>query len=133
MTDLDAARPAGPPGSRGATSPPFSPVVVHGDWVFVSGTVGRDPETKEIARGDVAAQTRQALETIRRHLERVGSGMDKVVKATVFLVDMAHFSQMNEAYRAAFPEGRLPARSCVQVVALPDPEALVEIEVVAGR
>lgn len=101
--------------------------------MFVSGTVGRDPETKEIARGDVAAQTRQALETIRRHLERVGSGMDKVVKATVFLVDMAHFSQMNEAYRAAFPEGRLPARSCVQAVALPDPEALVEIEVVAGR
>jgi|YNPNPStandDraft_1061719.scaffolds.fasta_scaffold183401_1 2-iminobutanoate/2-iminopropanoate deaminase len=114
-------------------SPPFSPVVVYGDLVFVSGTIGRNPETGEIARGDVAAQTRQTLETIRRRLEQVGSSMDQVVKATVFLVDMAHFPEMNEAYRAAFPEGRLPARSCVQVVALPDPEALVEIEVIAGR
>jgi 2-iminobutanoate/2-iminopropanoate deaminase len=108
-------------------------VVVYGDLVFVSGTIGRNPETGEIARGDVAEQTRQTLETIRRRLEQVGSSMDQVVKATVFLVDMAHFPEMNEAYRAAFPEGRLPARSCVQVVALPDPEALVEIEVIAGR
>lgn len=127
MTSKDTA----PVGGQ-KTTPPYSPFVVYGDLVFVSGTIGRDPKTGEIARGDVAAQTRQALETIRRRLEQVGSGMDKVVKATVFLVDMAHFPQMNEAYRAAFP-GSLPARSCVQVTALPDPEALVEIEVIAGR
>ncbi len=120
------------PGGQQKARPPYSPFVVYGDLVFVSGTIGRDPETGEIVRGDVAAQTRQALETIRRRLEQAGSGLEKVVKATVFLVDMAHFSQMNEAYREAFP-GPLPARSCVQVTALPDPEALVEIEVIAGR
>lgn len=128
MTQKDAAAPVG----QQKAKPPFSPFVVHGDLVFVSGTIGRDPETGQIARGDVTAQTRQALETIRRHLQQAGSGMDRVVKATVFLVDMAHFSQMNEAYRAAFPSPP-PARSCVQVSALPDPEALVEIEVIAGR
>lgn len=124
---------AGPPGGRERSSPPFSPVVVHGDLVFVSGTIGRNPQTKEIAHGDVAAQTRQALETIRHRLEQVGSDMGKVLKATVFLVDMAHYAEMNEAYRSAFPDGSLPARSCVQVAALPDPDALVEIEVIARR
>ncbi|MGC8837626.1 MAG: RidA family protein [Anaerolineae bacterium] len=128
MTQKDAFASAG----RQKPAPPYSPFVVYGDLIFISGTIGRDPETGEIARGDVAAQTRQALETIRRRLEQAGSDMGKVVKATVFLVDMAHFSRMNEAYRAAFP-GPLPARSCVQVTALPDPEALVEIEVIAGR
>ena len=72
------------------------------------------------------------LENIRRELELSGTSLDKVFKATVFLVDMGLFKKMNEAYRSFFPTDP-PARSCVEVASLPDRDALVEIEVIAGR
>ena len=111
---------------------PFSTAIAYGDLVFVSGLVGRDPVTREIAAGDVRAQTAQALANIRAQLEKAGTSLDRVLKATVFLTDMRQFGRMNEAYVAAFP-GEPPARSCVAVIALPDEQALVEIEVVAAR
>ena len=111
---------------------PFSKAIVYGDLVFVSGLVGRHPETGEIARDDIAGQTKQALENVLQQLELAGIDMAHVLKATIFITDMNLFAAMNEVYRNFFPADP-PARSCVQVVALPDKEALVEIEVVAGR
>ena len=111
---------------------PFSSAVAYGDLVFVSGTIGRDPKTRQIAEGDVGAQTRQALENVQQQLALAGSALDKALKVTVFVTDMALFNDMNQVYRQFFPADP-PARSCVAVVALPDPTALVEIEIIAGR
>jgi len=111
---------------------PFSTVVGLGNLVFVSGMVGRHPESGAIAAGDVGEQTRQTIANIERQLAVAGLALRHVLKATVFLTDMRRVQEMNRAYVAAFGAG-LPARSCVQVVALPDPEALVEIEVIAHR
>ncbi len=119
---------SGPPGP----GLPFSTAIAYGDLVFVSGLVGRDPETRQIAVGDIRAQTTQVLTNIQTQLERSGSSLDRVLKATVFLTDMRLFGRMNEAYVAAFG-AEPPTRSCVAVTALPDEQALVEIEVIAAR
>jgi 2-iminobutanoate/2-iminopropanoate deaminase len=111
---------------------PFSTVVGYGELVFVSGLVGRDPESGTISAGDVGEQTRQTIVNIKHQLAAAGLSLRHVLKATVFLTDMRRVQEMNRAYVSAFDNG-LPARSCVQVVALPDPEALVEIEVIAHR
>lgn len=111
---------------------PFSKVLAYGDLVFVSGMVGRNPKTGEIAVGDITAQTRQVLENIRDQLALAGTSLDKALKVTLFLTDMSLFNEMNLAYRAFFGS-EFPARSCVAVTALPDPQALVEIEVMATR
>jgi 2-iminobutanoate/2-iminopropanoate deaminase len=132
MTNQTGTRPKREVISK-ALSPslPFSKVIGYGDLVFVSGLVGRHPETGEIAP-DITAQTKQVLENIRRELELAGTSLDKVLKSTVFIIDMSLFETMNEAYRSFFPTDR-PARSCVEVASLPDKDALVEIEVIAGR
>jgi len=109
---------------------PFSKVIGYGDLVFVSGLVGRDTEG-EIPH-NIQGQTKQAMENIRRELELAGTSLDKVLKATVFIVDMEMFGEMNAVYHSFFPADP-PARSCVEAGALPDPEALLEIEVIAGR
>jgi 2-iminobutanoate/2-iminopropanoate deaminase len=116
----------------GSTTLPFSAAVGYGELVFISGTIGRNPANGEIAARDVPAQTRQTLLNIQKRLELAGTSLDKVLKATVFLTDMNQFGQMNEVYRGFFAK-EPPARSCLGVTALPDPEALVEIEVIAGR
>ena len=111
---------------------PFSTVVGFQNLIFVSGIVGRNPEDGSIDAGDVYAQTRQTLLNIDRHLTKAGISLASALKATVFLTDMSGFTDMNRAYLEFFPDDK-PARSCVQVTALPDPEAMVEIEVIAHR
>lgn len=111
---------------------PFSTVVGFENLIFVSGMVGRNPDTGQIAVGDVVEQTRQTLANIELHLTNAGLSLKNVMKATVFITDMELIQKMNQTYISFFKSG-LPARSCVQVVALPDPEALVEIEVIAHR
>jgi 2-iminobutanoate/2-iminopropanoate deaminase len=111
---------------------PFSAAVGYGSLVFISGTIGRNPENGEIAVNDVPAQTRQTLLNIQHRLELAGTGLDKVVKATVYLTDMSQVGKMNEVYRGFFAQDP-PARACLGVTALPDCEALVEIDVIAGR
>lgn len=111
---------------------PFSTAVGFGNLVFISGAIGRNPENGQIAVGDVAEQTRQTLMNLQNSLEEVGSSLEQVLKVTIFLTDMNNFSQMNAAYRSVFKDG-FPARSCVEVSALPDKDALVEIEMIAGR
>ena len=108
---------------------PYSVANRAGDFVFTSGQLGLDPETGELVAGGVEAETRQALTNLRSILEAAGTGMDKVLKTTVFLRDMDDFTRMNAIY-AEFFMANYPARSTVQVAALPR-NATVEIELIA--
>jgi 2-iminobutanoate/2-iminopropanoate deaminase len=108
---------------------PYSVATRYGDLVFTAGQVGLDPATNEIVAGGVEAETRQVLTNLKHVLEAAGSSLDCALKTTVFLRDMADFSKMNAIY-AEFFARNFPARSTVQVAALPK-GAAVEIEVVA--
>lgn len=107
---------------------PYSQAVKVGNFVFTSGQLGIDPQTGKL-EGDIKAQTRQALLNLQRVLEAAGSGLDRVVKTTVFLADINEFADMNEVY-ATFFQKMPPARSAVQAANLPK-GAKVEIEAVA--
>ena len=109
---------------------PYSQALRAGGFLFTAGQVGFDPATGTLVDGGIGEQTRQVLQNIRAILEAGGSGLAQVVKTTVFLVDMADFAAMNEAYADAFGTHR-PARSTVAVAALPR-GARVEIEAVAA-
>lgn len=108
---------------------PYSAAIRAGDTVFVSGNLGLDPASGEFVEGGVEAQTRRALKNLQAVLEAAGSGLDAVVKTTVFLQDMDDFGRMNGVYGEFFPE-EPPARSAVEVAALPK-GGLVEIEAIA--
>lgn len=108
---------------------PYSQAVRIETLVYTAGQVGLDPATSELVEGGVEAQTLQALVNLRNVLEAAGSGMNYVVKTTVFLKNMEDFASMNTIYAEFFPENP-PARSTVAVAALPK-DALVEIETVA--
>ena len=108
---------------------PYSVAIRTGNLVFTSGQLGLDPQIGNLVPGGIEGETRQALTNIRHVLEDSGSGMQAVVKTTVFLKDMADFPKMNAVYAEFFPENP-PARSTVQVAALPKGGS-VEIEAVA--
>ena len=103
---------------------PYSPIVCAGQWLVCSGQLGLAGGS--LVEGGLAAQVTQAVKNISSLLEGEGSGLEDVVKTTVFLTDMADFAAMNDAYVAAFGDNR-PARSAFAVVGLPL-GALVEIE-----
>ncbi|MHC5209844.1 MAG: RidA family protein [Planctomycetota bacterium] len=108
---------------------PFSEAVRVGDLLFVSGQVGNLPGTLELVEGGIEAETAQTLENVRAVLERHGSSMDRVVKCTVFLADIAEWPAMNAVYRRFFP-GAPPARSAAGANGLAL-GARVEIEAIA--
>jgi 2-iminobutanoate/2-iminopropanoate deaminase len=108
---------------------PYSQGVRIGDLIYTAGQAGLVPGTKELAGPDIESQTRQTLENIKAILKAGGSCMKHVVKTTVFVIDLSEFARMNAVYGEFFPE-HPPARSTVQVVALPL-GARVEIEAVA--
>jgi 2-iminobutanoate/2-iminopropanoate deaminase len=108
---------------------PYSPGMIFGQLVFVSGQAGRDPATGKLGP-DVTAQTEQALKNIAAILEAAGSGLQHVLRCGVFLVDMKEFPKMNEVYARAFGAHR-PARTTVEVSGLPGPGLLVEIDAIA--
>jgi 2-iminobutanoate/2-iminopropanoate deaminase len=107
---------------------PYNQAIVAGDLVFVAGQLGLKPGDTAI-EGDVAAQTRQALSNLAAILESAGSSMDKLVKTSVFLIDLGDFQAMNEVYAVRIGD-RPPARSTFEVAGLPS-GARVEIEAVA--
>ena len=111
---------------------PYAQANVIGDFIFTSGQIPIDPATGEVVAGEIEAQTRQSLENVKAILEAADSGMDKVIKTTCFLNDIADFAKMNEVYAEYFTEGAYPSRSAFQVAALPK-GALVEIEVIAMK
>ena len=113
---------------RPAPALPFSAGMRANGFVFTAGQVGTDA-TGRLAGPDVQSQTRQAIENVRAVLEAGGSGLDRLVKVTVFLSDMRVFDGMNEVYRELIPEPR-PGRSTVEA-RLARPEILVEIEGIA--
>lgn len=109
---------------------PYSQAVDTGSTVYCSGQLGLDPATGNLADG-VQAQTHQALKNLQAVLNKAGLSLDNVVKTTVFVQDLADFGTVNEIYGTYF-HGGFPARSCVQISALPK-NALVEIECIAVR
>jgi 2-iminobutanoate/2-iminopropanoate deaminase len=110
---------------------PYSVAVQLGDLIFCSGQAALVPATGELASGGIEPETRQVLTNLKNVLEAAGSSMDNVVKTTVFITNMAEFSKMNAIY-AEFFKGVFPARSTVQVSALPK-GACVEIECIAFK
>jgi 2-iminobutanoate/2-iminopropanoate deaminase len=109
---------------------PYSPGMVFGNLVFVSGQAGRDPKTGTLAGDSVEAQTEQVLKNIATILEAAGTGMQHVIRCGVFLVDMKEFPKMNEVYARAFGAHR-PARTTVEVSGLPGEGLRVEIDAIA--
>ena len=109
---------------------PYSQAQIAGGFVFTSGQLGLDSTSGDFAGPDVESQARASLNNVKAILESAGSSMDKVVKTTVFIKNMADFGKVNAIYSEFFKEGCYPARSCVEVAALPK-GGLVEIEVVA--
>ena len=107
---------------------PYSQAVTVNAFVFTSGQIGIDPRSGQIEETGIEGQARQAILNLASILEAAGSGLEKAVKTTCFLQNMADFAAFNEVYARFFPNR--PARSCVEVAALPK-GALVEIEVIA--
>jgi 2-iminobutanoate/2-iminopropanoate deaminase len=110
---------------------PYSQAIVHGGLVFCSGQIPLDPRSGEIVGGgDVRAETVRVMENLKAVLEAAGSDLEHVLKATIYLTDLASFSVVNEVYGSYVSSERPPARATVQVAALPR-GAQVEVELVA--
>jgi 2-iminobutanoate/2-iminopropanoate deaminase len=109
---------------------PYSPATVYERLVFVSGQAGTDPISKQVAGPDVESQTEQCFKNLRAILRAAGSDLQHVLRCGVFLVDLTEFSKMNAVYERMF-EGHKPARTTVEVSALPGPGLRVEIDCVA--
>ena len=110
---------------------PYSQGAKFGELIFLSGQIALDKETLEIIDGDITAQTETVLSNIAALLHEAGSDMPHIIKSTIFITDMNEFSKVNEVYGRFF-EKEPPARSCIEVSALPK-GALVEIEVIAAE
>lgn len=111
---------------------PYVQGVDTGNLLFLSGQIPIDPAVGEITAVSIEDQTRQVLENVKAVLASGGCTLEDVVKTTVYLKDIADFAKMNAVYQEYFQEGSYPARSAVQVAALPK-DAGVEIEVIACR
>jgi 2-iminobutanoate/2-iminopropanoate deaminase len=108
---------------------PYSQAIKANGFVFVSGQIAIDPATQQLIGGDVAAQTDRVLKNVSSILKAAGSGLEKVVRSTVFLKNMSEFQAMNEVYGRYFSASP-PARSTVEAARLPK-DVLVEIDVIA--
>ncbi len=108
---------------------PYSVGIQGGHYVFTAGQIGIDPANGNIVEGGIEAETRQVLKNVENILKAAGSGLERVIKTTVFLADINDFSLMNGVYGEFFKENP-PARSAFQVAALPK-GAVVEIETIA--
>lgn len=108
---------------------PYSQAAKANGFIFCSGQIALDPASGQLVQGDVSAQTDRVLTNLSQVLAAAGSSLQKVVKTTVFLKNMAEFAAMNEVYGRFFPQ-QPPARSTVEVARLPK-DVLVEIDVIA--
>ena len=111
---------------------PYSPGVAFDRLIIVSGQGATDPTTGKIVGLDVETQTEQVFRNMRAILRAAGSDLQYVLRCGVFLVEMRDFEKMNAVYARVFGEHR-PARTTVQVAALPDPNLRVEIDAIAYR
>jgi 2-iminobutanoate/2-iminopropanoate deaminase len=108
---------------------PYSQAIKADGLIFASGQIPLDPATMQLIEGDIRAQTERVLKNLRAVLEAAGSSLEKVVRTTVYLADMADFAAMNEVYATFFGATR-PARSTIQAARLPR-DARIEIDVIA--
>jgi len=108
---------------------PYSQAIVAGNLVFCSGQIPLDPATGQMIDGDIRAQTKRVLDNLKGVLEAAGSGLDRVVRTTIFVMDMGDFNAVNEVYGGYFTSTP-PARATVQVAGLPR-GARVEIDAIA--
>jgi 2-iminobutanoate/2-iminopropanoate deaminase len=108
---------------------PYNQAVACGDLLFCSGQIALDPVSMQLVDGGVAEQTEQVLKNLRAVVEAGGSSMDRVLRCTIFLADMADFATVNEIYGKHFA-GAKPSRACVAVRELPK-SGLVEIDCIA--
>jgi 2-iminobutanoate/2-iminopropanoate deaminase len=108
---------------------PYSQAIRVGEFIFCAGQTPIDPATGNLADGNIEEQTRRVLQNLSEVLKAAGTSMERVVKTTVFLLDMNDFVRMNAVYAEFFPTNP-PARSTVQVARLPK-DARVEIELIA--
>ena len=121
VTTPDAPAPVGP----------YNQAVQAGGWLYCSGQIPLDPATGEmVGAGDVEAETRQVLRNLQAVLSAAGTEAARVVRTTVYLVDLADFQAVNAIYAEMFSSGVSPARACVQVAALPK-GSKVEIDCIA--
>jgi 2-iminobutanoate/2-iminopropanoate deaminase len=118
--------------SAGAPEPvgPYSQAVLHAGLVFASGQIPLDPATSRLVEGPIEAQAERVLENLRAVLEHAGSSLERVLKTTVYLVDLSLFPRVNAVYARYFTGEPRPARATVQVTALPL-GAQLEIDAVA--
>jgi 2-iminobutanoate/2-iminopropanoate deaminase len=116
------------PGAPKAVGP-YSPAVRVGNMVYLSGQVGLNPESSQLVGTDIESQTEQVLNNLKTVLAGVGLSFKHVVKSVIFLTDLSHFQTVNKIYGERL-EGHKPARSTIQVSALPL-GAIVEIEMIA--
>ncbi|MGE0812462.1 MAG: Rid family detoxifying hydrolase [Vicinamibacterales bacterium] len=120
---------------NGAVKPigPYTPGVGTGNTVYLSGQIGIDPASGQIVSGGTEAEARRVMDNLNAVLKEAGLGFGNVVKTTIYMVDLAEFTKVNEIYGSYFPAGGVPpARSTVQVAALPR-GARIEIDFVAVR
>ena len=111
---------------------PYSQAIKVGGLVYTSGQIPIIPATGQFPEGGIKEQTRQSLTNVQSILKEAGVSMADVIKTTVFLADMNDFADMNAVYAEFFTEGQYPARSAVEVGALPK-GALVEIETICVK
>ena len=120
---------------EGGPSPvaPFSHAVESDGFVFVTGQMPDTPEAPGVLPEGIAAQTRNVMSNLRTVLAGLDLGLEHIVMARIYLTRFKEdYAEMNEVYRSYFPEGRLPARTCVGVTGLAY-DALIEIDLVARR
>ena len=109
---------------------PYSQAISIGDFLFTSGQIALDPESGIFLSGEIEEETEQTLKNISAILRAGGLSLENVVKTTVYLSDLNHFSRMNQVYEKYFSKTK-PARACVQVAALPK-GAKIEIDAIAN-
>jgi len=126
-----AARRVIQPSNFPNTGLPYSPGILAGDTLYLSGQLGRDPKTARLVPGGVAAETRQALTNLREVLRAANMDLQDVVSVTAFLADFRDFDAYNQVYREFFPKDP-PARATVGVSAL-NLGARVELQMIAAR
>ena len=110
---------------------PYNQGVLAGDTLYISGQISIDPVTGQLKKKDIQEETHQVMQNLKAILVAANMGFNHVVKATIFIMDMQQFSEINEVYGKYF-EGDFPARETVQVAALPK-SVNVEISMIAVK
>ena len=108
---------------------PYSQAIHAGSLLFISGQIPLGPASGQVVEGDAGTQTHRVMQSIGAILQAAGAGYDQVVRTTIFLIDLADFAKVNEAYGSYFDDPA-PARATIQVVALPK-GVRVEIDAIA--